>query len=272
MPKLSTLIQKFENFWPNAAAEDWDNVGLVVGESNTEVKKVLISVDLTHAVIDEAQALGAQLILTHHPVIYKPLTSLADDGLKGALIARSIRAGLSIFSAHTNADAQKDGSSSLLAQNFGLKHLKSLVKTNGAFGHGCIGRLPKAITLREFALAVADQLPTTARGVAVAGEGDRLVQSVAVCGGAGDSFLANVIASDADVYVTSDLRHHPALDALETPRSKPLALIDISHYAAESIWTKRAQTLLEGIAGLDIYTSQVNTDVWNEVILNASAE
>lgn len=272
MPKLSTLISSFETFWPTAGAEDWDNVGLVVGDTKTNIDKVLISVDLTHAVIDEAQALGAQLIVTHHPVIYKPVTSLAEDGLKGALIGRAIRAGLSIFSAHTNADSQKDGSSSLLAQAFGLKNLEPLVESPGGFGHGCLGRLSKPVTLREFALTVAECIPTTARGVAVAGDGDRLVQSVAICGGAGDSFLANVIASEADVYVTSDLRHHPALDALESPRSKPLALVDISHYAAERIWTDAAQSRLEDIAGLEVFVSQANTDVWNEVILNASAE
>ena len=272
MPKLSTLIAKFETFWPSSAAEDWDNVGLVVGDDRTEVTKVLVSVDLTHAVIDEAETRGVQLIVTHHPVIYRPLTSLAEDGLKGALVSRAIRAGFAVFSAHTNADSQKDGSSSLLAQAFGLKQLRPLVNSAGSFGHGCIGRLPKPVTLREFALTVAENIPTTARGVAVAGDGDRLVQSVAVCGGAGDSFLGDVLSSDADVYVTSDLRHHPSLDALETPRSKPLALIDISHFAAESLWVEAAYNRLKELAGLEVFTSQTNTDVWNEVILNASAE
>jgi putative NIF3 family GTP cyclohydrolase 1 type 2 len=81
-----------------------------------------------------------------------------------------------------------------------------------------------------------------------------------------------VLVSNADVYVTSDLRHHPALDALETPREKPLALIDISHFAAESLWAETAATRLMSIAGLEIFISNHNTDVWNEVILNASAD
>jgi dinuclear metal center YbgI/SA1388 family protein len=272
VPKLSTLVTKFEQFWPTDHAEDWDNVGLVVGSGDNEIKKILVTVDLTHAVLDEAVALDVELILTHHPVLYKPVTTLAEDGLKGALIARAIRSGISIYSAHTNADAQKDGSSSLLAVAFGLKKLQPLVKTAGGFGHGCLGHLAKPIPLREFALSISEAIPTTARGISVAGDGDRLVQTVAVCGGAGDSFLSDVLVCDADVYVTSDLRHHPALDALETPRAKPLALIDISHFAAESLWVDAAATRLASIRGLEILISNINTDVWNEVILNASAD
>jgi putative NIF3 family GTP cyclohydrolase 1 type 2 len=200
------------------------------------------------------------------------LTSLAEESLKGALLARAIRSGIAVYSAHTNADAQKDGSSSLLATAFGLKQLQPLVKTAAGFGHGSIGRLATPIALREFALSVSEAIPTTARGVSVAGDGDRPVQTVAVCGGAGDSFLSAVLASEADVYVTSDLRHHPALDALETPRDKPLALIDISHFAAESLWVDNAAARLARFRGLEILISNINTDVWNEVILNASAD
>lgn len=272
MPKLSTLVTKFEKFWPTAYAEDWDNVGLVVGSAEFEITKVLVAVDLTHSVLDEAEALGVNLVLSHHPVLYRPLTTMAEGSLKGALIARAIRSGISVYSAHTNADAQIDGSSSLLGGAFGLKHLQPLVKTAGGFGHGCIGTLAKPMTLRDLAILVSEVIPTTARGVSVAGDGDSLVQTIAVCGGAGDSFLNVVLASNADVYVTSDLRHHPALDALETPRDKPLALIDISHFAAESLWVDAAATRLASIAGLEILISNTNTDVWNEVILNASAD
>lgn len=272
MPKLSTLVTKFEKFWPTAHAEDWDNVGLVVGGGGQEISKVLVAVDLTHSVLDEAEALGVELVLTHHPVLYKPLTKLAESTLKGALLARAIRSGIAIYSAHTNADAQVDGSSSLLGGAFGLNHVQPLVKTEGGFGHGCIGSLAKPITLRDFAILVSESIPTTARGIAVAGEGDSVVQTIAVCGGAGDSFLGDVLASNADVYVTSDLRHHPTLDALETPREKPLALIDISHFAAESLWAEAAASRLVSFAGLEILISNTNTDVWNEVILNASAD
>ena len=272
MPKLSTLVPKLEQFWPADHAEDWDNVGLVVGSGDHEINKVLVAVDLTHSVLDEAEALGVELILTHHPVLYKPLTTLAEGSLKGALIARAIRSGIAVYAAHTNADAQKDGSSSLLAKSFGLKHLVPLVKTARGFGHGCIGSLVEPMSLRNFAILVSEAIPTTARGVSVAGDGDSQVKNIAVCGGAGDSFLGDVLNSDVDVYVTSDLRHHPALDALETPREKPLALIDISHFAAESLWVDAAATRLAAIGGLETFISNINTDVWNEVILNASAD
>lgn len=269
MPKLSTLVSQFESFWPLADAEAWDNVGLVLGDTSSEVTKILVAVDLTHAVIDEAELAGVQLILTHHPVLYKPLLSVAESGLKGSLISRLIRLGIAVYSAHTNADAQTDGSSSLLASAFGAMNLRPIVATTHGFGHGCIGELEEPLSLELFAKLVAAKLPTTARGIAVAGRLDQQIETVAVCGGAGDSFLGDVLAGQADVYVTSDLRHHPALDALETPREKPLALIDISHFAAESLWIDAAAARLSAVSGVHVVVSEIKTDVWEKVIVDA---
>lgn len=266
MPKLSSLIANFEDFWPVEHAENWDNVGLVTGDRTSEISRVLVSVDLTHSVIDEALANDVQLILTHHPVLYKAVTAVAEDQLKGALLGRLIRSGIAAYAAHTNADTQVDGSSSLLAAEFGIKNLKPLVQTIGGFGHACIGQLEQPIRLGDLAKLVSGKITKTTRGVAFSGDENSMVQSIAVCGGAGDSFLNDVIASDADVYITSDLRHHPVLDAIETPRQKPLALLDISHFAAERLWTEAAAKRLSAISGLEPVVSCTNTDVWNGVI------
>lgn len=266
MPRLSELLKDFESIWPASHAELWDSVGLVAGSHNQEVNKVLVSVDLTQAVVDEAESLGVDLILTHHPVLYKPISAISENQPKGALLSRVIRASLSVFSAHTNADAQIDGSSSLLASAFGAVDLKPLVSSAGGFGHGSVGTLSEPKTLSEFADVVSNAIPVTARGVAFAGEQSQIIRKIAVCGGAGDSFLNDVIASNVDVYVTSDLRHHTALDALETPRSKPLALIDISHFAAESLWVKTAAGRLREMNHLQVFESRVITDVWTGVV------
>jgi dinuclear metal center YbgI/SA1388 family protein len=269
VPKLSTLVSHFEKFWPTAHAEPWDNVGLVVGDTAVEVSKILVAVDLTHSVIDEAEAAGAQLILTHHPVLYKPLSTLAESQLKGSLISRLIRLGIFVYSAHTNADVQADGSSSLMALAFGATNLTPLVTTAQGFGHGCLGELKQPISLADFAKTVSLALPSTARGISIAGDLGQQIETIAVCGGAGDSFLPDVLASRADVYVTSDLRHHAALDALETPRVKPLALIDVSHFAAESLWLVAAAERVSGVSELQVIVSKTKTDVWEKVILDA---
>lgn len=264
---LSELLQRFQGFWPAESAEDWDRVGLIVGDPSSAVSKVLVAVDLTEAVIEEAQNSNCQLILTHHPALLKGVSFLPETDLKGRLVATLNRAGISNFAAHTNADVQTDGASSVMAQRFGLLSLEPLLPVQGSFGHGVIGSLPEPRTLREFADLVSGKLPTVARKVIFAGDPMKLVSRVAVCSGAGDSFLPLVINSDADVYVTSDLRHHPALDAATAPRAKgKLALIDVSHYAAESLWVESACERLRTISGLEVLASSIVTDPWTEEV------
>ena len=266
---LSEILGRFQGFWPAESADEWDRVGLIVGDPATEVKKVLVSVDLTEAVIEEAQANGCQLILTHHPALLKGVSYLAETELKGRLVAMLNRAKISNFTAHTNADVQSDGASSVMAKRFGLLSLEPMVAVPGSFGHGVLGALPKPMTLREFASVVSGNLPNVARKIAFAGDPLKVVSKVAVCSGAGDSFLPIVIESDADVYVTSDLRHHPTLDAVSAPRGNgKLSLVDVSHFAAESLWVESACERLKTISGLEVLASVVVTDPWTEEVGN----
>lgn len=267
MPKLSELLVTFDEAWPAAHAEEWDRVGLSVGSKDLDISSILVSVDLTHEVIDEAIGLGAELILTHHPLLLKAVDSVAEDKLKGSLIARLIRHSIATYSAHTNADVQVDGASGEMARAFGLNSLRALIPAAGGFGHGIIGTLPTPMPLSDFAALVANALPKTARKVAYSGSPDERVSKIAVCSGAGDSFLPIVLDSDADVYVTSDLRHHPALDAISTPRaSGTLALIDVSHWAAESLWVANAVNRLSEVPNLRVVASNLNTDPWTQEV------
>lgn len=267
MIQLAELLKRFEQSWPKSHAEDWDNVGLAVGSKSLQVSKILVAVDLTEAVIDEAIQSGANLILTHHPLLLKPIDSVAEDKLKGSLISKLIQNSIALYCAHTNADVQMDGASSLLAKAFGLQKAVPLVEAKGGFGHGLIGELATPATLSAFARKVAESLPTTARKVIFSGEPGHLIRRVALCSGAGDSFLPNVLASDADVYVTSDLRHHPVLDAISTPRENgPLALIDVSHWAAESLWVGSAISKLSTLSGFDVVASVTVTDPWTQEV------
>jgi dinuclear metal center YbgI/SA1388 family protein len=242
---------------------------LIVGDPASQVTRVLVSVDLTESVIDEAQAKNCQLVLTHHPALLKGVNSLSEAELKGRLVAMLNRSGISNFAAHTNADVQPDGASSLMAKRFGLVELEPLIVVPGSFGHGVIGELAEPLSLREFASLVSENLPRVPRKVAFAGDPMKLVTKVAVCSGAGDGFLPLVIKSDADVYVTSDLRHHPTLDAVSAPRTNgELALVDVSHFASESLWVESACEKLRKIPGLEVLASVIVTDPWTEEVRN----
>ena len=267
--QLSELIRVFETYWPAAHADEWDRVGLTVGAKTDQVHRVLVSVDLTEAVIDEAIETDCQLIVTHHPALLRGVSSLAEDELKGALMSKLFRAGIATFSAHTNADVQADGATSILADLLQLSHREPIVQTAGGFGHGVIGSLPKEIPLVDFVKTISASLPRVARGISFAGPKSKLVQRIALCSGAGDSFIPQVLASNADVYITSDLRHHPSLDAIETPRENGrLALIDVSHWASESLWVAGAVERISSNPELVAIASKVITDPWTDEVFD----
>jgi dinuclear metal center YbgI/SA1388 family protein len=265
--QLSKLLNEFEKFWPELAAEDWDRVGLVSGDPDADISRILVAVDLTISVIEEAEANQCQLIVTHHPALLRGVNSVAEDQLKGKLFSRLIRAGVASFAAHTNADVQMDGATSIMASRLGLKSLSPITSTSSGFGHGILGTLPAPVDLGSFATLVSKQLPIVARKVVFAGNAQKEISKVAICSGAGDSFMDIVLKSEADVFITSDLRHHVALDAIETPRPNgQLALIDVSHWASESLWVAGAIERIAGIAGVAAIASKIVTDPWTEEV------
>ncbi len=260
---LSTLIKTFESLWPLSGAEEWDRPGLSTGSRNRDVSKVLLSVDVTNSVLNEAKKHGCELVLSHHPVLLKGVSFLAEDQLKGELIAFAIKNDLALYSAHTNADIVAGGVSDTLAEVMGLAGAAPLVETSPGIGHGRIGKLSKSLMLKEFAKHVQSALPETNAPIRIAGDLQRVIQTVAVVGGAGDSFIGSAQASGADCLVTSDLRHHVTLDATTDP-SKPICLIDISHFAAESLWLEPTAKKLSGLhPEVEFILSKTNTDPWS---------
>lgn len=263
---LSSLISTFEKLWPLEGAEDWDRPGLAVGDPQTHIDKVLLSVDVTSQVLVEAKQVGAQLLLAHHPPLLKGESLLGADTLKGELVSLAVSNGIAIYAAHTNADIVKDGVSDVLASAVGLVNCRPLVQTSTESGHGRIGELPKPTSLRDLAELVSSILPTTNAPIRVAGELDKEVSRVAVVGGAGDSFIPNAQELSADVLITSDLRHHVVLDAISHPTSA-MFLIDVSHYAAESLWLSRAAPHLKQLLPtMTFEVSKINTDPWSLTI------
>ncbi|MFM5904114.1 MAG: Nif3-like dinuclear metal center hexameric protein [Microbacteriaceae bacterium] len=258
------FAQAVESIWPLSNADDWDAPGFSVS-LHKEIRRVLLSVDVTGAVIAEAAEKNCDVLFTHHPLLLRGTNDANHDSLKGALIQSAIKRNVSIYSAHTNADVVEDGVSDTLAKAIGLLDTKPLVvAADESIGHGRIGRLPKAVPLKNFVAHLAEVLPFTARGIAATGNPEQLIQSVALCAGAGDAFIANAQASGADVYVTSDLRHHVALDATLSPSTSHFSLVDISHWAAESLWLEVAKKKLRQVLpGLEFEVSELVTDPWS---------
>lgn len=368
MTSLGDLTGLLHGWYPPATADSWDAVGLVYGDPQAEVRKVLFAVDCTAAVASEAAEWGADLLVVHHPLFLKPVHGFAATTPKGRTLATLAGAGCALLTAHTNADKAERGVSEAMALALGLSDLEPIVPEPEAqvdklvvfvpaanadelrtalarAGAGTIGdyeqctfsipgegrfrpleganptigsvgdvevveevrvesvlprhrradvvRAMKAVhpyeepafdvleladsgisttgtgrigniaprSLRDFAAAVSAALPTTVQGVRVAGDPERVVRRVALCGGAGDFLLDRVAGSDADVYVTSDLRHHPASEFVE---SGGPALVDVAHWAAEWTWLPVVEARLRAETGDTVETrvSTTPTDPW----------
>lgn len=218
--------------YPPSDAADWDHPGLQVGDPAWPVARVLVALDVTAAVLDEAAAHPSSLLLAHHPLLMHPIRSLTPSTAAGSLALRAARAGVAVAAAHTNLDAADDGSgtSDPVVTVLGLTDVLPLCApvTPGARAMGRVGMLPGPTTLRALARTLADALP--APTTRVCGAPDRIVRRVAVLGGAGTSAIPDAIAAGAEVLITGDVRHHAALDALELG----LALIDAGHHATEA--------------------------------------
>lgn len=390
---VGEIVAAVERRYRPSWAEDWDAVGLTCGDPSAPVRRVLLAVDPTLAVADEAIAWGADVLLTHHPLLLRGVHSIATSSPKGAVLHRLVRDNVALLTAHTNADSADPGVSDALASALGLVELRPLapmtesldkiitfvpheqtdavldalasagagrignydrcgylLEGTGTFrplpgatpavgevgsveqvpetrlemvlprqsraavvaalrrahpyeepafdvvelagfdarrGLGRVGRLVEPETLEDFVARVAAALPPTVAGVRASGDPDRLVRAVAVCAGAGDSLLSTAARAGVDVFVTADLRHHPATEAIESathghaseggssqasdaaavPDVGSPALVDVSHWASEWPWLAMAADLLRhdlgaAAADLEIGVSDLCTDPW----------
>ena len=267
MSTVADVIAVAEQLWPGSFADDWDRPGLVCGSNLTEVTSVLLSVDVTQDLVSDAISGGFNMVISHHPFLLRPVHAVFEQSGKGSVLASAIKHDLALFAAHTNADVVADGVSDILARAFGLVDSSALVPTESeSVGHGRIGKLPKATSLLDFARTVAAALPATAGGVRVAGDPGQTIERVALCAGAGDSFIDAAFEQKADVYVTSDLRHHPTQEALERGRAtnRDFSIIDTSHWATESLWLNvAAKQLREKLPDVKFVVSDLRTDPWD---------
>jgi len=273
---LREVVAALERLYPPDTASSWDRVGLVSGDLDQPVSRVHFAVDPTLAVIEEARAAGADLLITHHPLLLRGVHSVATTSAKGASVTALIENHIALYVAHTNADVASPGVCDALASACALVDVEPLQVLDGV-GHGRIGSLASRLTLREFVEHLSTVLPKAVGGIRVAGPADAFVSRVAVVGGAGDDFFDAVRASGADVYVTADLRHHPALEAREEARGGTPYLVDAGHWATEWLWLRSAcSELLRALAGqgtsLNTHICTLRTDPWDFVIGAATSD
>ncbi len=265
MTVVKDIIALMENIAPGHLAESWDNSGLQSGDRNWAVKNVLVALDPSLSVVKSACQKNADLLITHHPLIFKPLKSLVLDTPLGEIIELSVRHRLAIFSAHTNLDSVKGGLNDFFADKIGLKNLSVFVSddmdpmhpVDYPHGIGRVGELQTPSSLAAFSEKIKSEFGLSA--LKVSGPLDMTVKKIAVCTGSGSGLMKQFFATDADVYITGDLKFHDAKDAEINHRG----LIDIGHFVSESIMIDLITDRLNAQVkenGLDISVEALNEE------------
>lgn len=247
--ELSKLLDVLERLAPRALAEEWDNPGLLIEPEKKEITKALVALDCTPAVAKEAAARGAELVLTHHPLFFKPVRRVHYSEPETAAAYALIRNGIGLFAAHTNLDSALGGVNDALAAAIGLDSVRGLLSPDlpldeDTLALGRIGTLPQEMTLQAFAAHVRGALGGAVR---VGGELARVVRRVAVIGGSGGSFLADASNAGADALLTGEIKHDQALAA----QVYGLAVVEAGHYETERLvlqpWIEGLQRALKEI-------------------------
>ena len=230
---IHTILEILDEMAPFSLAEEWDNAGLQVGSPSGEVHSILVALDPTSQAIGYASELGAQLLLTHHPLIFKPLSRIDIDNYPGDVVREALLKKIAIVAIHTNLDAARGGINDILSDLIGLTEVEVLQKKDllieGEAGLGRIGNLHKTLNLREMTERIKDVLGV--KRLKVMGAEKRKIKKIAVVGGAGGEMASLASQRGADLLVTGDVKHHEALAA----KTFGLALIDGGHFQTEKV-------------------------------------
>ena len=228
----SSIIESLEQLSPSFYAESWDNVGLLAGRREKQVQKICIALDATDEVIGEAAAKGADMLLTHHPLIFSALKKVNTDDFVGRRIVKLLQNDISYYSMHTNFDVM--GMADAAADEMRLKERQVLDITYedeiSKEGIGRYGKLPRAMKLEECASYVKEVFHL--ESVKVYGDPGRMVECIAISPGSGKSMIKHAVAAGAEALVTGDIEHHEGLDAM----AQGLMIIDAGHYGIEKIF------------------------------------
>ena len=253
--RCSAVIEKLESLAPACFAESWDNPGLLTGRFEKAVRTVMLAVDATDSVVEEAAERGADLLVTHHPLIFSPRSRINDGDFIGRRLVTLLRHDICCYAMHTNFDVAVMADAA--ADRIGLRDRQVLdvtyEKDGRREGIGRVGKLPSAVTLEDCGRRIRDAfvLPS----VKLFGDGSRPVERAAICPGAGKSVVKTAAEQGADVLITGDIGHHEGIDAVD----RGLAIIDAGHYGVEHIFIEDMARQLGGkLSGVQIIMAPVS--------------
>ena len=238
MANAGMILDALAAKMPLELAEDYDNVGLLAGSRKTEVTDVLCALDLNACVIDEALEVGAQLIVTHHPILFRGRKNLCLDDPEGAMLVKLAKSGLALIAMHTNFDSAENGVNDALAAKLGLSNVQTL--ESGVR----MGRVP-AQTLGAWTEHVEKTLGGAVRRY---GEEDRVVEKIAVLGGSGGSYASIALAAGADVFLTGEISYHTAMDLYD----RGLCALECGHAATELPAVPHMADILRNLEGMNL--------------------
>ncbi|MGI6752347.1 MAG: Nif3-like dinuclear metal center hexameric protein [Anaerovoracaceae bacterium] len=257
--KFDEFLAALRTIAPRELEEDWDNGGMQIEMSGGEVRKVLVALEITNGVIDEAIKLGVDYIVSHHPLIFNKIDVIDADTVTGNYIIRLIKNGISVYSAHTSFDKVFGGNNDYLADLLGLQRVRRL-KVSTALGDeemvGRLGVFDPPRSLREIAELVEDALELNA--VKVVGDPDTKIEEVGICTGSGGHSIEGVLRNNCDLYITGDLKYHDAQAAKEMG----LCIIDAGHYGTEKTFAENFGEKLKKAMGdkIEVFKSNINVD------------
>lgn len=240
--KLKDIIEIIENNYPLCLAYDWDNSGLFFGDIEKDIKKVLVTLDITHEIIEQAIKEDADMVLAHHPITMCGIKTLADKTMVSEMIINAVKNDICIYSAHTNMDTAKDGINQKLAELFDLDDISVLEddKSYDDCGLGRIGNLKKEISLDDFCELVKKKLDTPF--VRVCGD-ERKIKRIAVASGSCSEYVPTAIKKGADVIVTADMKYHNCIEFVYDG----IIIIDAGHFPTENIAKDMFKSILTDV-------------------------
>lgn len=253
--RIADVIRRIESYAPTSLAESYDNVGLLFGDDMCEITSALLTLDVDIDVAHEAAEYGANLIVSHHPLIFNPIKTITADSAVGRCLLFLAENKISVYSAHTNLDSAEGGLCDLMAAMIGIENTSPVLPGTGGEGLGRVGLLPDDMTMGELCDKIIDVYKL--RHIRFVGEESDIVRRAALCSGSGMSLTEDVLKADADVYITGDIKYGAAREAA----AMGLNLIEVSHYDSEIF----APLIFERILGDDIktYISNANRDIFN---------
>ena len=223
--KARDVIQAIEEFAPLSIQESWDNSGLCIGSPDSPVSSVLLGLDCTPELVDEAIACGADMIVTHHPLIFSGLKKISPEDATGAAVIKAVKAGISVYAAHTNADKVIAGVSGAMAAKLGLADVEILDEDGEGTGLGAVGNLPEPLSAEEAVALVKERFGLKSIRASKPVQGK--ISRIAMCGGSGGSLIKAAMASGAQLYISGDISYHNFFTR------EGFMIMDIGHYESE---------------------------------------